>query len=98
MKAIAAIRKFFFAIKVMVCALTDPIVKVAKKVHKGEPVSVGLLGFATWRAVIWLSFLLCVSGSLGVPAIVAYLFLADLFIVGIQTVYFAIAPTERKLA
>jgi hypothetical protein len=90
-KLFAAIRKFFFAIKVIARAVTSPIIAVASKAAKGEPITIGQLGFATWRLVVWLAFVLCVTGSMGVPAVIAYLFLMDLTLVGFQTVFFAIA-------
>lgn len=90
-KAIAALRKLLFAVKIMVQAVVAPIAQVVKKTLKGEPITVGILAFATWRLVVWLAFLLCATGSIGVPAVIAYLFLVDLTIVGVQTVFFAVA-------
>lgn len=90
-KLFAAIRKFFFAVKVMVCTIAKPVVVVVVKVAKGKPITTGELGFAFWRVVVWLAFLMCVVGSVGVPSLIAYLFLMDLLIVGFQTVFNSIA-------
>lgn len=90
-KLFAVIRKFFFAVKVMVKATVAPVVLVVKKSVKGESISIGQLSFAAWRGMVVLSFLLCTIGGVGVPAIIAYLFLADLMLIGFQTVFYAIA-------
>lgn len=89
-KAIALIRKLFLAATIMVRALTAPLTNVVKKTMQGEPITVGQLGFATWRLLVWVSFLLCATGSIGVPATIAYMFLADLILVGVQTVFYAV--------
>lgn len=90
-KFVVVIRKTLFALKVTAQALIAPIVLLVKKSARGEPITIGELGFAAWRLLVWMTFLICATGSIGVPAIIAYLLLADLLILGIQTVFFAIA-------
>lgn len=91
MKSIEKIQQFFAAIKVMVKALIAPIVQLTKQVNSREPVKPSLLAFAGWRVLVWLTFTLCITGSLGIPPLVAYLFMVDLVIVGVQTVQLAAA-------
>lgn len=93
-KTLAFLRRLLFAITVLAKAVMAPVATVVKQTLYGDSISIGQLGFALWRLIVWLSFLMCAMGSIGVPAMIAYLFLCDLLIVGIQTVFITTQPQE----
>lgn len=86
-KMFAIIRRFGRAMASIVRAIAAPIVKVVRKTMNGEVVTLGELGFAVWRLLIWTSFLLCMTGAVGVPSMIAMLFLLDMLILAIQLVF-----------
>lgn len=94
-KFFTMLKKILYAISVMTTAVFSPISVVVRNLISGQNVSLGQLGFAIWRVLVWCSFLMCMTGSIGIPPLVALLLLIDLFILGVQTVFVA-SPTERK--
>jgi hypothetical protein len=85
-KLFGFIKHLFFAAKVIVGAVVAPVVSLVATTLQAKPISLGQLTFAFWRLLVWLFFVLCATTSVGVPPLIALLFLADLAIVGVQIV------------
>jgi hypothetical protein len=90
------IKGLFFAAKVIATAVASPVTQLLKSTWQNKPLSVFQLVFAIWRLFVWAFFVLCVTASVGVPAVIAYLFLIDLAIVGVQIVGVAALNVKEK--
>jgi hypothetical protein len=97
-KFVSFIKSLFFAVKVIATAIAAPVTQLVRTTWEKRPISVGQLLFAIWRLFVWAFFVLCVTASVGVPAVIAYLFLVDLAIVGVQIVSVAAINVKEKLA
>lgn len=97
-KLLGFIQHLFFAAKVIVKAVTAPVISLIASSMTGQPIRFPVLLFALWRLFVWLFFLLCVIASIGVPAVIAYLFLIDLGLVGLQIVNYAAKGLQEKTA
>lgn len=85
-KLINFIKQLYFAVKIISSTIAAPVISVVRETLAGRPVGIGLLTFAIWRLFVWVFFVLCAFASVGVPATMAFLFLIDLAIVGVQIV------------
>lgn len=85
-KLFGLIKQLFFAAKVIIGAVVAPVVSLVATTLEAKPISLGQLAFAFWRALVWLFFVMCATTSVGVPPLIAMLFLTDLAIVGVQIV------------
>lgn len=94
---IRIIKQAWFTIKTLSCAIAYPVVSLIKTTLAGEPVSMGQLLFAFWRLFVWLMFITLATTAIGVPQIIAMLFLIDLGIVGVQIVSNAVTFYQEQL-
>jgi len=95
-KFFAFVKGLFLAAKVIVSAIVSPVAKLLKSSLQNKPLNVFQLVFAIWRLFVWTIFVLCVTASIGVPAIIAYLFLIDVGIVCVQIVGITAITMKEK--
>jgi hypothetical protein len=95
-KLLAFVKGFFFTAKVIVSAIVAPVAQLLKSTLQNKPLSVFQLVFAIWRLFVWTIFVLCVTASVGVPAIIAYLFLIDVMVVCVQIVAITVFNMKEK--
>lgn len=89
-KVIVLFKKLYVAVTAMTKAIFTPLILVIEKSLKGESITMGQLCLAFWRLIVWVAFMLCLTGNIGVPVIIVYLFLMDIVIIGFQTVFFVV--------
>ncbi len=90
------IKSVFFAVKVASIAIAAPVIDLVVSTAQGKPLSLGQLVFAFWRLFVWLFFVLCATTSIGIPPIIAMLFLVDLAIVGVQIVSVSVSLLKES--
>jgi hypothetical protein len=86
-KVLSFIKSLIFSIKIIATAVVAPVVGLIHATLQAQPISTGHLVFAFWRLLVWSFFLLCAIASIGVPPLIALLFLIDLGVVGLQIVH-----------
>lgn len=86
-KVLDFLSKLGRAIYIVTRTMAAPLVAVVSASIKGEAISLGMLGMAFWRLIVWMAFLMCLTGNIGVPVVIAYLFLLDLGFICIQSVF-----------